>query len=132
MDTSTTPRFIANDDNTVTDTRTGLMWSRGPLNAKGLDQRDCEMLASGCTLGGYSDWHLPTREELVTLVDDTRHDPAIDTDAFPGVTGGWYWTSTPTAWSASVAWFVDFGHGGVYYGRRDGKGFALAVRRPGQ
>ena len=132
MDTSTTPRFIVNDADTVTDTRTGLMWSRSPLNTKGLDQRDCEKLASECCIGGHSDWHLPTREELVALVDDTRHSPAIDTDAFPGVTGGWYWTSTPTAWSASVAWFVNFGSGFVSYNLRHCDGFALAVRRAGQ
>jgi hypothetical protein len=133
MDTSTTaPRFVDNNDGTITDTRTGLMWSRNTLNAEEADQPACDALATACTLGGHSDWHLPTREELVTLIDDTRYSPAIDTDAFLDIKNDWYWTSTPTAWSASGAWYVNFYYGYVDYFHRNDRGFALAVRRAGQ
>jgi hypothetical protein len=33
--------------------------------------------------GGFTDWRLPTRVELLTLVDDTKWNPAIDTEKFP-------------------------------------------------
>jgi hypothetical protein len=57
-------------------------------------------------------WRLPTRTELLTLVDDTRCDPACS--VFPDCPSEWFWTSTPWAGSSSYAWFVDF-----YYGNAD-------------
>ena len=65
-------------------------------------------------------------------LDDTRHEPAIDTSLFPGVLPRWHWTSTPCAWSSASAWSVDFSLGGVSSNLRDSHGFALAVRRAGQ
>ena len=74
-------------------------------------------------------WRLPTRTELPSLVDDTRHDPAIDTARFPDTQSGAYWTSTPCAWASSYAWIVDFGGGGAYGFLRDnGSAFVRAVR----
>ena len=58
-------------------------------------------------------WRLPTRTELLTLVDDTRYDPACS--VFPDCTGEWFWTSTPWAGSSSYAWVVSFGNGVASY-----------------
>ena len=35
------------------------------------------------TLGGYSDWRLPNRNELQSIVDYSRYNPSIDTTSFP-------------------------------------------------
>ena len=43
---------------------------------------------------------------LLTLVDITRFDPAIDTAAFPDIKGGWFWSSDLCAWSSASAWGV--------------------------
>src|SRR5690606_40892805 len=80
----------------------------------------------------FDDWRLPTRAELVTLIDDTRRDPAIDPDLFPGVKPRWHWTSTAAAWSSASAWLVGFYYGYVGNSRRGSNGFALACRRAGQ
>jgi hypothetical protein len=121
----------------VIDHATGLMWaveSMGdPKDADdGISQAECE---KGCTelrLLGHGDWRLPTRAELAALVDDTRHEPAINTALFPRVKPRWHWTSTPAAWSASSAWLVHFYSGYVHHDHRYYDGFALAVRRAGQ
>ncbi|MBH1702194.1 Lcl domain-containing protein [Stenotrophomonas maltophilia] len=119
----------------VIDHATGLMWaikSIGDSDGDPMSQADCEKACSELRLLGYDDWGMPTRAELAALVDDTRHEPAIDTSLFPGVLPRWHWTSTPAAWSSASAWYVDFDFGGVNYDHRDSHGFALAVRRAGQ
>jgi len=120
----------------VIDHATGLMWavkSIGGSDGDPMSQPDCEKACIELRLLGHDDWRLPTRAELVALVDDTRHEPAIDTALFPGVLPRWHWTSTAAAWSSASAWVVNFYCGGVddYLPRYDG-GFALAVRRAGQ
>lgn len=79
---------------------------------------------------GFNDWRCPERAELLLLVDDTKHDPAINTDAFPGTKSDWYWTNTAYAGSPSDgAWLVSFGGGDSSVDYRDNfNGFVRAVR----
>jgi len=126
----------------VIDHQTGLMWAVQSIGAPdstdtGLQHAQCAERCAALRLLGHTDWRLPTRAELVGLIDDTRRNPAIDINLFPRVLPRWHWTSTP--WidpdgkaSASDAWYVDFGLGGVDDYHRGVDGFALAVRRAGQ
>ncbi|MBX3185306.1 MAG: DUF1566 domain-containing protein [Polyangiaceae bacterium] len=60
-------------------------------------------------------WRLPTRMELISLVDYSRRDPAIDTTIFPMELGPH--EVDPTFWSSSVRvegqgwWYVNFRDG---------------------
>ncbi|MGN6520853.1 MAG: Lcl domain-containing protein [Dokdonella sp.] len=93
----------------------------------------CEGACRDLRVLGHSDWQLASREDWNHILDLTRHDPAVDPNLYPGIKPRWHWTSTAAAWSASSAWFVLAGGGGVDYGPRDSDvGFALAVRRVGQ
>ena len=121
----------------VKDRVNGLLWSIESLGnpddaEEGITQEHCAERCRELRLLGYDDWRLPTRAELASLIDDTRHEPAIDTSLFPRVKSRWHWTSTPCAWSSASAWLVGFYGGGVYGYRRSLIGFALAVRRVGQ
>ncbi|HEL4101115.1 TPA: DUF1566 domain-containing protein, partial [Stenotrophomonas maltophilia] len=105
----------------VIDHATGLMWemkSIGDSDGDPMSQADCDKACRELRLLGHDDWRLPTRSELASLVDDTRHEPAIDTSLFPGVLPRWHWTSTPCAWSSASAWLVHFGYGHVSYSPR--------------
>lgn len=68
---------------TVTDVVTGLTWQRSrsiAMKSWAAARSDCEALS----LGGFDDWRLPTRVELVSLLDlGVVTGPLIDTTAFP-------------------------------------------------
>lgn len=122
-------RFIDNGDGTVTDSLLQLMWSKEMPSIEMVDHDQATTICAEMTLASYSDWRLPTAEELFLLADRSKHDPAIDSDAFADTRNEWYWTSTITASNPSCAWFVLFSNGGAYESRRDfNYAFVRAVR----
>ena len=64
--------------------------------------------------GSYG-WRLPTPKELLSIADNGKFDPAINTDYFPGTPDEWFWTSADFASTAdsdlNKAWFVRFDKG---------------------
>jgi hypothetical protein len=134
MNAQTTQRFTQTHGGvlTVIDSTTGLEWIAKPLAGEFEHQKAIDACAA-LDFAGHKDWRLPTRAELLTLVDITRHEPAIDTESFPDFPKrGWFWTSDLCAWSSAAAWLVNFGLGLVSLNHRYGYGIALAVRRAGQ
>ncbi|MCD7096906.1 DUF1566 domain-containing protein [Stenotrophomonas sp. MMGLT7] len=82
-------------------------------------------------LGGG--WQMAGREDAESILDLSRHNPAVDPNLFPGIKPEWHVTSTPAAWApASAAWWVDFLYGGVSDYDLGYDGWALAVRPAGQ
>jgi HAMP domain-containing protein len=105
-------RFIDNGDGTVTDKLTGLIWLKNAncFGTKRWELADffvANLASGGCGLSDGSkagDWRLPTKDELVGLLDKSYSDPMLSNaagtdkwsegDAFSGVQSSWYWTST--------------------------------------
>ena len=116
-------RYVDNGDGTVTDTRTLLMWKQC---AEGLSGAGCatgtagtyawqQALAraqtvDGSGFAGHSDWRLPNREELWSLVEVKCYGPAINATLFPNTPGA-FWSSSPYESATTKAWGVDFGYG---------------------
>ncbi|MBY6032156.1 DUF1566 domain-containing protein [Marinobacter daepoensis] len=73
-------------------------------------------------------WRLPTRQELESLLDLSRHDPAIDTSKYPDTRSCAYWTSTPCAWNSAARWVVYFSYGYVLDRYRHNLACVRAVR----
>ena len=70
-------------------------------------------------LCGYSDWRVPTTEELESIVNYGRTNPAIDTNYFPNTPGSYFWSALPNVDSFDAyAWYVNFSDGDVYYAGR--------------
>ncbi|MGO2129581.1 MAG: InlB B-repeat-containing protein [Pseudoalteromonas prydzensis] len=80
------------------------------------------------SLCGASDWRMPTRLELMGIVDNGTKNPAIDTQYFPQTRSSLFWSSSPYAEIIYGAWSVDFGHGIVRYVFKD-DGFHVRLVR---
>jgi hypothetical protein len=93
----------------VVDKVTNLKWQQA-IEGGAFTWADAQVLCSGLTLAGGS-WRLPTRIELLSIVDFTSPNPLIDLRAFPGTPQARFWTSSPVADEASNAWTIDFGFG---------------------
>ena len=61
-------RFIALDNGTVLDTQTNLMWASED-NGENINWVDASSYCKNYRGGGYSDWRLPTLDELAGLYD---------------------------------------------------------------
>jgi len=60
--------FIAYDDGTVLDTRTNLMWAAKD-NGSNINWADAKPYCENYRAGGYTDWRMPTQDELAKLYD---------------------------------------------------------------
>ena len=69
-------------------------------------------------LCGLSGWRVPTAEELQSIVNYGRTNPAIDTNYFPNTPGTYFWSASPVAYYSYGAWGVSFDYGHAYYGTR--------------
>jgi len=99
--------FIRDDiNNIVTDSFTNLQWQ---------DAIDyCETLS----LGGYSDWHLPSKNELLSITDINAYNPSISS-VFQNTITSFYWSSKAIASVATRAWRVHFRYGLNLWGNKD-------------
>jgi hypothetical protein len=86
-----------------------------------------ELGASGAGLG--EGWRLPSRIELLSIVDPTRANPAVDPAAFPDTVSEAYWSSSPLVGSLTHAWGVYFSIGySNYYDTTSYAGLVRCVR----
>ena len=65
-------RFVANADSTVTDTSTGLMWAAKDNGSK-LNLENAKSYCEDYSGGGYTDWRMPTLNELSGLFDPNKN-----------------------------------------------------------
>ena len=81
-----------NNDGTITDLRTGLLWQKDSTN-KTCDYACANTYCSNLKLETSSNWKLPSEAQLKSITDDGRSEYIIN----PVFTcpAGKYWTSTP-------------------------------------
>jgi hypothetical protein len=108
--------YTDNGDGTITDNVTKLIWQKMatsyyPTHADAIDY--CKNLQ----LAGFSDWQLPDVRSLVTILDLSRENPAIN---------GSYFLNTKSENTVAMAgWAVNFADGSVV---KVEIGFARCVR----
>lgn len=149
-------RFTDNDDGTITDNLTGLIWLKNADCAGATKDWNTAIdysaaLYDGCTscFGtsgdcGLSDgstageWRLPNVRELFSLGDFAYYTPAlsnaagtgqwVDGDAFTDVKSDYYWSSTTIASTNTQAWYVQVGNGRANTGVKTNLYYVWPVR----
>lgn len=115
---------------TVRHLSTGMVWMRCSLGqtwngtdctgtATALTWTEALDISDGQTFAGRSDWKLPTRQQLATLVEKSCSAPSINRAAFPNTISAPYWTATPFANDSGYSWAISFELGNVQFGYYD-------------
>tara|TARA_R110001583_G_scaffold14016_8_gene59198 strand:- start:3645 stop:4169 length:525 start_codon:yes stop_codon:yes gene_type:complete len=109
----------------------GQQWKDGECagTAKRLSLAAAYGYADEVVLAGYSGWRLPNINELQSLVEWQCVNPAVNTDYFPEITSGYFWSASArnNHNDQPTTLMVDFYNGRV----RDAlylKGYLLLVR----
>lgn len=107
-------RFLDLGNGIIYDNTNKLLWVKdGNYFKKELNWKQAGQACEKLTLAGLSEWRLPNREELKSIIDPARTKPTIDTTFFPNTKTNLYWSSTTDAGGSSNAWGVNFDDGGV-------------------
>ena len=102
-------RFHDNNDGTITDTYTGLMWQKDTTSDK--NWKDALDTCHKLELAGYTDWRLPGKEVLRSIVDYTQYAASLNKQFFPQSASTAYWTSTTDQQQMNNAWCIHFQYG---------------------
>lgn len=115
---SPSPRFTDNGNGTVADNLTGLMWTKNANLPNGTKTwqvaLDYVKSLNSSNYLGYSDWRLPNRKELRSLIDYSEYDPSLPIGhPFTNVQLNYYWSSSTNASRTESAWMVNMHDGAV-------------------
>jgi len=122
-------KFSINNDGTVTDVETKLMWKQciegmkpdGANGCAGVSNstytwQNALIRASNANAAaslGYKDWRLPNVKELQSIAELKCFSPAINLSVFPLTPPFSFWSSTPYNVPAAGIYYVYFGNGSV-------------------
>jgi hypothetical protein len=87
------------------------MWQDNEVVSKNFE--DAQSYCSDLILGGYSDWQLPNRKNLVNLIEYGHINPPAINEKFLHTNNNYYWTSTSSLYPSSgkYAWCIIFHSG---------------------
>jgi Protein of unknown function (DUF1566) len=119
-------------DEVATSDATKLEWQRH-IPAQTFTWPEAKQYCGCLSLAGHDDWQLPSRMELVSIVDYTRQNPSLDASAFPETPFEWFWSASPKPGEPESHWYVAFFDGDTHASAADRDYRVRCVRRaPGQ
>jgi len=126
-------RFVDNQDGTVTDRQSGLMWIKNgwPLDFfSAVTWEDAIEKCSRFRGAGHTDWTLPTRMQWQSLIDDTLQAPAIvEPNPFKNIIVHMpYWARDGPATLFSRRYIVLLYAGTINHQQKNEMAFILPVR----
>ena len=132
--------YTDNSDGTVTDNNTGLIWQQQDDGAQYNWYRatgtfsatynpESADVCGSLILGDATDWRLPTKNELLSIVDyEDNTGMKIRTAYFLNAKASSYWTSTRYATDPQFAWVTAFNTGYIYFYHRYTAYYVRCVR----
>ena len=125
--TTTGAHFTDNNNGTITDNFTSLVWQKiQPANT--MTWEEALSYASGLSLAGKTDWRVPNIKELQSLNDEKSYKPSFNKIYFTGVISGNFWSSTTMYQTPAWAWDINIDYGIVSYNDKTLKENVLCVR----
>jgi hypothetical protein len=123
--------WAAYDDGTVLDTKTGLMWAS--QSSKPLPWTDAKAYCDNYGGSGYTDWRMPTTEELMTIFDPWLQNPKgykLTKYIIIEACCPWSTETKPNDEADHYRHQVDFERGEAFFARKIGaiNGVGLPVR----
>lgn len=96
------------------------------------EESGCDTLAfvaavNATGLCGVTDWRVPTKMELLSIVDNGRFNPSIDLRFFPNIFPTHYWSWSPYAEKEDYAWEVNFKYGDADTEKKNDSNHVLLV-----
>ncbi len=98
-----------NGNATITDNNTNLIWQK--TDGGEMTYENAVLYCDTLTLGGYTDWRLPTAQELFSIHLFDANNPALNTTIFTKTTAEYWWSSDKQAGNASIIWATNAGGG---------------------
>jgi hypothetical protein len=93
-------RFMDSKEGVVSDTKTNLMWAaRDSGSDSYISWASAKSYCENYRGGGYSDWRMPTQDELAELYESGAHKDKIM------LTGGWGWVWASETRGSEAAYF---------------------------
>jgi len=118
--------YTDNGDGTITDNATTLMLQKEDDNNI-YNFEDAKSYCEGLILATKSDWRLPIIEELRSVVDFSKSNPAIDV-AFTNTISSNYWSLTTVTGNTTIAWGVNFFNGYDFFVDKSNYCYVRCVR----
>jgi Protein of unknown function (DUF1566)/Secretion system C-terminal sorting domain len=103
------PFYTDNGNGTITDNVTSLMWQK--VDGGEMTIENAVIYANNLSLGGFSDWRLPTPIESFSILNHQNNMPAINTTYFTQTTAEYWWTSVFQSGDATKVWCTNSGGG---------------------
>jgi hypothetical protein len=135
--------YTSNNDGTITDNNTGLVWEK-KTNCSGATHCVTDSYTwanalayvanlNGATFAGHNDWRLPNVKELQSIVNYQNVNPSVSAEFNDCGNGSCtaasnYWASSSYAGFPAFAWFVNFFAGNVDAFGENNFNFVRAVR----
>lgn len=129
-------QFTVNANGTVLDQKTQLIWK---LCAEGQVWDSVNKVCNGETVqyswadalqavqtkntsggyAGFTDWRMPNVKELLSIVEFSCYEPAINVSVFPNAVSDTFWSSTPNAENPEYVYILSYYYGWTWASKKE-------------